>query len=272
MKLTLKTIETFQKRIFDYYRKHGRSFPWRETNDPYAILVSEVMLQQTQAKRVAPFFNRWMKQFPTAKTLAHAPLRKILRAWNGLGYNRRALHLKRASEMIVQEYEGAIPPNLSKIDALPGVGPYTAGAIGVFAFRISSAFIETNIRTVYLHFFFQGRANVFDDEILGVIEKTLPKKNARAWYNALMDYGAMLKETTGNLNMHGARYTKQSRFKGSRRELRGEIIRRVSSGAEVTAQQFEKWQSKYDAAEILRELIFEGFLKKDGKVFKLTSR
>ena len=270
MKLTVKAVRAFQKCIFDHYRKQGRNFPWRETDDPYAILVSEIMLQQTQSKRVVPFFNRWMKQFPTARVLARAPLRKILRAWSGLGYNRRALHLKRASETIVRVYGGVIPPDLNKIDALPGVGPYTAGAIGVFAFRIPSAFIETNIRTVYLHFFFQGRVNVVDDEILDVIGKTLPKRKTRQWYNALMDYGAMLKETTGNPNIHGARYAKQSRFKGSRRELRGEVIRRASSSAKVTIQEFEDRQSTCDVSKMFKELVAEGFLKKDGKVFKLA--
>lgn len=271
MKLAVKTIEAFQKRIFDYYRKHGRSFPWRETNDPYAILVSEVMLQQTQSKRVVSFFNRWMKEFPTPRVLARASLGEILRAWSGLGYNRRALNLKRASETIVREYRGAIPPDLGKIDALPGVGPYTASAIGVFAFRIPSAFIETNIRTVYLHFFFRGRIKVSDDEILEVIGKTLPKRKIREWYNALMDYGAMLKKTTGHPTIRGVRYTVQSRFKGSRRELRGEVIRQASTGTEMTVQQFENRRSAYDVTEIFRELVSEGFLKKDGKVFKLAS-
>lgn len=271
MKLTTKRIKAFQKRVFNYYRKHGRSFPWRETSDPYAILVSEVMLQQTQSKRVVSFFNRWMREFPTARVLARASLGTILQAWSGLGYNRRALNLKRASEIIVGKYDGVIPSDLRKIDELPGVGPYTAGAIGVFAFRIPSAFIETNIRTVYLHFFFQGREKVCDDEILDVIDKTLPKRKIREWYNALMDYGAMLKETTGNPNIYGARYTVQSRFKGSRRELRGEVIRRVSAGAEVTLQQFANWQSEYNTTEVFKELVFEGFLKKDGKVFKLAS-
>ena len=174
MKLTSSEILRFQKTILHFYAKQGRVFPWRETRDPYAILVSEIMLQQTQTDRVIAKYLEWMKRFPTVEALARAPSQKVLRVWQGLGYNRRALHLKRAGEMIVKKSDGVIPSDVEKLDALPGVGPYTAGAIGAFAFNIPSAFIETNIRTVHLHFFFKKRKKVGDEEILKVIERTLP--------------------------------------------------------------------------------------------------
>lgn len=291
MKLSPQTIHRFRETVFRYYRKHGRDFPWRPPSlklrkdgsaDPYAILVSEIMLQQTQAERVVPKYLEWMKAFPTAEALAKAGVGDVLKKWQGLGYNRRALNLKRSAEMIVKEYEGVFPKTISEIDALPGVGPYTAGAIGAFAFGIPSAFIETNIRTVYLHFFFKGKRNVRDEEILRMIERTLPKttptrrrvappllRGIRDWYNALMDYGAMLKRTEGNLNMRSAQYAKQSRFKGSKRELRGAILRLASENKKVTEGNFREYASAHPVKDIISELAKEGFLKKEGKAYKL---
>ncbi len=298
MQLSTKDITVFQKTIFDHYKKSGRVFPWRETHDPYAILVSEVMLQQTQAERVVPFFRAWMKRFPTAKSLASASVSAVLKVWQGLGYNRRALNLKRAGEMLVKEYGEELPADIQKIDALPGVGPYTAGAIGAFAFNLPSAFIETNIRTVFLHFFFKGRTNVPDSEILEVVKQTLPAlkqhskilppsrkatdgrgKNARMsgqqrsireWYSALMDYGAMLKATVGNPNIHSKSYAKQSTFKGSRRELRGKILRFITETGSVTLASLKKDMKALFVEEVVSELVREGFLKKAGKSFTLA--
>lgn len=322
MQVSTKDVTVFQKTIFDHYQKSGRVFPWRETCDPYAILVSEVMLQQTQTERVVPFFIKWMKQFPTARTLAKAPVSAVLKAWQGLGYNRRALNLKRAGEMLVKEYGGNIPADIHKIDELPGVGPYTAGAIGAFAFNISSAFIETNIRTVYLYFFFKGRTKVSDEEILEVVKQTLPDKekhhwhtltgnafvtsprpngnpflkdntttlsrglatppqlrrrkegrsqgSIREWYSALMDYGAILKTTVGNPNIHSKSYTKQSAFKGSRRQLRGKILRLVTEKGRITLGDAKKQTNAVSAEEIVSELAREGFLKKSGKSYTLA--
>ncbi len=269
MQLSPKDVTVFQKTIVDHYKKSGRVFPWRETRDPYAILVSEVMLQQTQAERVVPFFTKWMKQFPTAKVLARVPISAVLKVWQGLGYNRRALNLKHAGEMIVKEYGGKIPVDIQKIDALPGVGPYTAGAIGAFAFNLPSAFIETNIRTVYLCFFFKGRRNVSDAEILEMVEQTLPR-SVRQWYGALMDYGAMLKATVGNPNIHSKSYIKQSVFKGSRRELRGKILRLVTEKGRMTLGDAKKNTNGVSAEEVVSELTREGFLKKTGKSFRLA--
>jgi len=184
--------------------------------------------------------------------------------------------------MLVKEYGGNIPADIHKIDELPGVGPYTAGAIGAFAFNISSAFIETNIRTVYLHFFFKGRAKVSDEEILEVVEQTLPNevqpqigkevepRSVRRWYSALMDYGAMLKATVGNPNIHSKSYTRQSTFKGSRRELRGTILRLVTEKGKMTLADAKKHTKAVSAEEVVSDLAREGFLKKSGKSFRLA--
>src|SRR3989344_6951959 len=138
MKLSTSSVKAFQKTITSYYRTHKRNFPWRETKDPYAILVSEIMLQQTQADRVIPFFTAFLEKFPTPYALAKAPVRDVLKAWQGLGYNRRALALKNAAEIIVSKHRGIFPRSIAAIDALPGVGPYTAGAIAAFAFGVAS--------------------------------------------------------------------------------------------------------------------------------------
>ena len=248
------------------------------------------MLQQTQTDRVVPKYLEWMKTFPTLEALAQAGVGDVLKKWQGLGYNRRVLNLKRSVEMIVKEYNGVFPKTVKEIDTLPGVGPYTAGAIGAFAFGIPSVFIETNIRTVYLHFFFKGKRKVRDEEILEIIERTLPttKKNTttpsrrrdtppqlrrgsiREWYNALMDYGSMLKKTEGNENTRSAQYTKQPAFKGSRREVRGAILKRAAEKRKVTVDDFKQYVSAHPVADIMSELTEEGFLKKEGKAFRLA--
>ena len=260
----------FRKKIIDYYRAHKRDLPWRSTRDPYAIMVSEVMLQQTQVDRVIPKYLAWMHRFPTPESLAHASVGDVLKVWQGLGYNRRALNLRRAAGIIVREQNGEFPKDVRAIDALPGIGPYTAGAIGAFAFEVRSAFIETNIRTVYLHFFFNGKTNVRDEELIARIEETLPQENIREWYNALMDYGAMLKRTVGNPNIYSASYAKQSTFKGSRRELRGAILRAAQSGS-ISERDFADHASQHSVTEVISQLVSEGFLKRKGKTYTVAS-
>lgn len=297
-KLLPKQIRIFQKTIWDYYREHGRRFPWRERNDPYRVLVSEVMLQQTQADRVVPFFRKFVRMFPTVKALARAPLQKALLGWSGLGYNRRVLYLKRAAETIVRDHGGRVPRDLGKLDALPGIGRDTASAILAFAWNEPAVFVETNIRTVYLHFFFENKKKVRDEEILKLVEQTLPNtprriakhpmlgdfkhrvlkgRNAargsvREWYDAMMDYGAMLKRTVGNPNVRSAQYTKQKKFAGSRRELRGEIIRHLTDRGSASLAEIRRVVrlANRELSAVLHDLIREGFLKKEGKRFRLT--
>ena len=209
--------------------------PWRNVRDPYRIVVSEIMLQQTQVSRVMQKYGEFIKEFPNFKSLAKASQTHVLRAWQGLGYNRRAVALKRLSEIIVKEYKGKLPHDTASLQNLPGIGASTAGSIAAFAFNVPSAFIETNIRRVYIHFFFPRAKKVSDEDILRLVKKTVPKKNvhgawlqgvtSREWYYALMDYGAMLAKQVENPNKKSARYRIQPKFKGSNRELRGKIIK-----------------------------------------------
>ena len=155
MKLLSK--KQFQKIIYAHYRTHGRILPWRFEKDPYKIFVSEVMLQQTQVSRVRKKYGAFLKQFPDFRALSVASVSAVLRAWQGLGYNRRALYLKRAAERIVHAHGGKIPREIGELEALPGIGPATARSIRAFAFNEPDIFIETNIRSAYLHFFFGPR-------------------------------------------------------------------------------------------------------------------
>lgn len=224
------TVAEFQSMILDFYRQEGRSFPWRETRDPYAILVSELMLQQTQTERVVPKYLTWLEAFPTAADLAAAPFPQVLAAWSGLGYNRRAGYLQSACRQVVQELGGVFPSTAKELQRLKGVGAYTAGAVAAFAFNRPEVFIETNIRSVYLFFFYPDQEKVSDAQLMPLIETTLYRPDPRVWYYALMDYGAALKKSTANPNRQSRHYSRQSRFEGSLRQARGAIVRQLSLG------------------------------------------
>ena len=216
--------------ILDFYRQEGRSFPWRETCDPYEILVSELMLQQTQTERVVPKYLNWLQEFPTAQALAQAPFPQVLAAWSGLGYNRRAGYLQSACRQVVEEWGGAFPRTVGELETLPGVGSYTARAVATFAFGQPEVFIETNIRSVYLFFFFSDQEKVSDSQLMPLIQATVYHQDPRRWYYALMDYGARLKKSTANPNRQSRHYSRQSRFEGSLRQARGAIVRSLSRG------------------------------------------
>ncbi|MEK9131303.1 MAG: A/G-specific adenine glycosylase [Patescibacteria group bacterium] len=268
-------IKPFQKTVWEYYRKHKRSFPWRETTDPYKIMVSEIMLQQTQAERVVPKFNAFIKRFPTVKSLAQAPLSEVLTLWQGLGYNRRALFLKRAAEEVVSKHSGKIPATLEALDALPGIGPYTAGAILAFAFNKPTVFIETNIRTVFIHHFFKkARGKIADEKLLPLITTSLDRKRPRDYYSALMDYGSHLKMTLPNPSRKSTTHTKQSTFKGSHRELRGQILKHILVYKKVTINSLRRQlshQKTSDIVETINELDFENFIKKHKRYISIVS-
>ena len=225
-----KKIEAFRTEVLSYWREYGRhSLPWRKTVDPYKILVSEVMLQQTQVPRVVEKYKSFIKKFPTVHALAKAPLSEVLKEWSGLGYNRRAKYLHDAAKAIVTEYGGNTDEALKH--ALPGVGPYTRAAVRVFAFNEPHTMIETNIRTVYIHYFYGGRSSVSDKELIPLIEKAAEAQDPRTWHWALMDYGVYLKKLHKNPSRRSAHYTKQSKFEGSLRQVRGAILRELASGA-----------------------------------------
>ena len=190
-------INEFREIVLSNYRQAGRKFPWRGA-DPWGVMVSEFMLQQTQTERVIPYWEKWMQLWPRPQALAGAPLEDALRSWSGLGYNRRCLNLKNSAEIIVREHNGTVPDNPQDLLALPGVGPYIAGAVACFACNYPAVFIETNIRSTVIHCFFPDRDDVKDSEIFPVLEAALDRGDPRTWYYALMDYGASLKKLTKN--------------------------------------------------------------------------
>ncbi len=226
----------FRKLILTHWKKHGRhDLPWRATTDPYAILVSEIMLQQTQVLRVVDKYIAFLAAFPTFRTLASAPTSRVLRVWQGLGYNRRALMLQRCAKAVCELHGGSLPQNYEALCMLPGIGPYTAGAVMAFAFNKPVPVIETNIRRIYLHHFFEGRRKVPDAKLLPVVRRTLDLRNPRRWYSALMDYGTWLATQTPNPNTRSKHYTRQSKFEGSDRQVRGAIIRHLTENPRVHA-------------------------------------
>lgn len=273
MKLAAKRKADFQTIIWDYYGAHARTaLPWRKSITPYRIWISEVMLQQTQADRVVTFFNNWMKQFPTIVSLAEASQVDLLRAWKGLGYNSRALRLKKAAQQIVDTHRGIFPKVYEDILDLPGIGPYTAGAITAFAYNKPITMIETNIRRVYLHHFFKDELNVHDTDLLSVIEQTVPADRSREWYWALMDYGAYLAKVIPNPNKRSRHYTIQKQFKGSDRQIRGKILelllQKRTWPLESLVSELSELSTDVERVEsILSLLEQEGFLKiANGKV------
>ncbi|HOO71465.1 MAG TPA: winged helix-turn-helix transcriptional regulator [Spirochaetota bacterium] len=223
--LSPETADAFRALIKDYYSRHRRDFPWRRTSDPYHIVVSEVMLQQTQTDRVALKFPEFISRFPTIESLASAELSEVLLAWQGLGYNRRGMMLHRLARKVAAEREGRIPDTPEELVDLPGIGRATAASIAVFAFNRPLVFIETNIRSVFIHFFFFDKENIADSMIVPLVEATLDRESPYHWYSALMDYGAMLKKRHVNPGRKSAHYQKQSPFRGSRRQVRGMILR-----------------------------------------------
>jgi A/G-specific adenine glycosylase len=214
----------FKKCIKDYYANNRRSFPWREQITPYRTVVSEIMLQQTQTDRVLQKFDPFIARFPDFTSLAQAHFQEVLGLWKGLGYNRRAIALHQTAQCITREHHGILPQIPETLESFPGIGPATARSIISFAFNIPTVFIETNIRTVFIHFFFSNHTVVSDKEILPLVAQTVDQTNPREWYYALMDYGVMLKKTVGNASRLSKHYHKQSPFQGSERQIRGKIL------------------------------------------------
>lgn len=223
--LTPNDIIQFQNFVYRYFQHYGRTLPWRFSTYPWHIFVSEVMLQQTQVSRVAEKFPPFIAAFPTPETLAAAPFSEVMALWSGLGYNRRARFLQDAAQLITQQHAGQVPCSQDALVALPGIGAATASAIRAYAFNQPVVFIETNIRAVYIHHFFPGQDAVNDEQLLPYISQTLDATQPSRWYNALMDYGVLLKKTMQNPARRSKHHTRQSRFQGSDRQLRGQIIR-----------------------------------------------
>ncbi len=261
-------ILAFQREVLAFYHEHGRhDMVWRHTTDPYRIVVSELMLQQTQVERVAIKFPQFIAAFPDFAALAAAPLHEILTVWQGMGYNRRALFLKKIAERVVQDYNGVLPRDAETLATLPGIGTATASSIAAFAFNAPVVFIETNIRRVYIHVFFSTRETVTDKEILPLVERTLYRENPRVWYWALFDLGTALKKSVTNPNRRSAHYTRQAPFEGSDRRIRGQIIRTLIATPGISGNELPGHIGE-DAGRVKRivaALEEEGFVVREGE-------
>lgn len=268
-----KEIRDFQKLVWDFYKTNGRDFAWRRTTDPYKIVVSEIMLQQTQTTRVAEKFPEFLKKFPTFKALAKSTPAEVILAWQGLGYNRRALFLRELARTVVNEHKGKLPQDPEELIKLPGIGKNTAGSVAAFAFNAPTVFIETNIRSVFLHYFFPGQTNIPDTDLVPLIAATVPPENPREWYWALMDLGVHIKKSQPNPSRASKHHTKQSKFIGSKRQVRGAILRELATQPHTEAQLLKKLTelsplSVDEFKAIITSLIKEGFIEKLGA--KLT--
>ncbi len=274
------TIDTpayiaFHRVLTDYYYEHGRhAMAWRHPEpdgsfDPYKILVSELMLQQTQVSRVEPKYAEFLERFPTVSVLARAPLGAVLTCWSGLGYNRRAKYLWEAAKIIHETYGDKFPRTRKELQALPGIGPNTAGAIMAYAYDEPVVYLETNVRTVIIHHFFAGRSGIADGEIARSLDSLLPGRQEagaatlanRQFYWALMDYGSHLKKTVGNKNKASRTYTRQSVFQGSKRQLRGQVIRLLTDGPR-TRQSLQKQLDDSRLDSVIDDLAREGMVRR----------
>ncbi|NBD73511.1 A/G-specific adenine glycosylase [Patescibacteria group bacterium] len=269
----------FRRRVWTYYREHRRDFPWRTPHlrvrtdgsvDPYRILVSEVMLQQTQTARVVEKYRAFITRFPSIRKLADAPLADVLRAWQGLGYNRRAKALHALARVVVAEHGGRIPRSRAHLLALPGIGPYTATSIRAFAFNEPDLALETNIRTVLLHHFFSGRESVGDEELLACASVVFDLRHPREWYTALMDYGAHLKRHGVRLNDRSRHYTKQSRFAGSAREVRGAVLRALAERGHTQTGLLKLPFATERITRAVTALHTEGMIERRGRTWHLA--
>ena len=271
--------EGFIELVRDEGARHYRSLPWRNIDDPYAVLVSEIMLQQTQVSRVLNYWPRWMAMFPTVDALASTSTSDVLAQWQGLGYNRRALALKRACDICSAEHAGEVPDTVEELVALPGIGPATAAGVVAFAHNKPSVYIETNVRSVFLHHLFPDRQKVSDKELAPYVADTCPQVCARKWYYALLDYGADLKSRGANPSRRSAHYSRQSTFEGSHREKRSFVLKCVLAAPEgIEAGEVRSRLAKFDReagrdaldpaefARLLDEMVSEGFFSLEGQM------
>jgi len=258
-----KRVNPFQKKIREFYHENKREFPWRNTTNTYSIYVSEIMLQQTQANRVIAKYNEFIHTFPDFNSLSNATLKDIYAVWQRMGYNRRAKFLQNAAEIIVKKHNGIVPSNIDELIMLPGIGYNTACSIAAFAFNKPVVFIETNIRSVFIHEFFADVDVIEDKEILPLVEQTLDIKNPREWYWALMDYGNYLKKQFKNPSRKSKHYAKQSVFEGSDRQLRGKILKLMLLREKTTVENlFQKLNVEEKRfKKILNTLEREGIIK-----------
>lgn len=264
----------FQAFIFDYAQKESRSFPWRETKDPYRILLSELMLQQTQTIRVLPKYEDFLNTWPDFSSLAGAGTSEIIIKWRGLGYNRRALALHEIAKR-TEHYGWTLPPDYSKLLTFPMIGPATAAAICAFSYELPAVYLETNIRRVLLHQFFPEEENVSDKRLRPILEALVQNVNAKAWYYALMDYGVYLAKNLPNPNRRSAHYTKQSRFADSNRQIRGLLLLLFAELGTLTEEKAIEQLPKFETERVrscFHALAHEGFIVcEDEHIYRLKN-
>ncbi|MBP1749941.1 MAG: HhH-GPD [Deltaproteobacteria bacterium] len=265
-------IAGFKKHIAEFYRENERIFPWRENITPYRIVVSEIMLQQTGVERVIGKFESFVNRFPDFNAIEASPLSDVMDAWQGLGYNKRALSLKKLARIVVDQYSGSLPDDHKLLKALPGIGDATAGAIMAFAFNSPSVFIETNIRRVFIHHFFSDREKVADNDIIPLVEATVDRSHPREWYYALMDYGTYLSTTSVNPNRKSTRYAKQSRFQDSARQVRGKAIKCLLGRPCASIDDLEEATGciRERLVPILDSLVKDGLVTRDAVLYRIA--
>lgn len=272
-KLNTARIQHFKKTLARFEKEYGlRDFPWRKTVDPYYIFISELMLQQTQAPRVVPKYEAFITAFPTVHALADASTDTVLSHWNGLGYNRRALFAKQCAQTVLRERRGIFPKTVSELESLPGIGPYTARAIAAFAYNQPVVLVEANVRTIFIHHFFnRAKRKIPDVDLLPYIEKTLDRKNPRHWYNLLMDYGTYLKKEGIVAHRASKQYVKQSPLRGSLREVRGRVVKSLLKAPKTLEElAAETAFSEKRLLEALFDLQKEGFVERKSESFSLA--
>lgn len=258
--------DDFRELIWQEGHEHHRDMPWREDVRPYYVLVSELMLQQTQVERVIPKFQEFIKAFPDEKALAGSELAAVLRLWQGLGYNRRAKFLHEAAKAIGETF----PDAFDELIKLPGVGKNTAGAILAYSFNHPAIFVETNIRTVYIHHFFNDQFDIDDKQIIDLLEQTIDHEHPREFYWALMDYGSWLK-ANGIRNISASKhYKKQSPLTGSIREIRGQIVTALTSGDKDLSELEEAVIIDERFNQALDGLMKDGLVSRTKHLFHLT--
>ncbi|MBI2548230.1 A/G-specific adenine glycosylase [Candidatus Woesearchaeota archaeon] len=258
-------IQAFQQKILSWYEQYQRDLPWRHTIDAYPILVSEIMLQQTQVDRVIPYYQQWMQRFPNIHMLAEAPKEEILRLWSGLGYNSRVLNLHQCAQAIVARHDGRIPEKEEVLLTLPGIGPYTARAILAFAFNKRVAVLDTNIRRVLIHEFKLSQ-EISLAALQALAYQLIPDRKSRLWHNALMDYGALVltTKTTGIKPL-----STQSPFKGSDRWVRGRIVKRLLEKKQLSVRDLQQEFEHEQLARVIMKMKQQKIIQQSGDMLQL---
>ena len=278
--VTADHMQRFRQLVWEMGEGHRRDgLPWRYLDDPYQVYVSEAMLQQTQVSRVLKHWPRFLAAFPTVDALASASVSDVLEEWQGLGYNRRALALKRAADECSAAYAGRMPETYEELLALPGIGPATAAGIMAFAYQKPGVYIETNVRSVFIHHFFPDSEKVTDSQLRPLVECACDIEHPREWYYALLDYGVALKAQGINPNRRSTSYTRQGGFEGSHRQKRSFVLQQVLAqpgiGFEALLRAINEFERKAgrdnllecELQDLVEELVREGFFERDGDGF-----